>query len=110
VARQIVEQEVNSAAGDPGDALHVKIETQLGESLERQTSLDAAADSGDFVGEVPGDDVDAVVRQRLPEIGAERSQVEQIAALRSGWREGFRRLERYEKGNSGGVSAGQWSL
>ena len=45
-----------------------------------------------------------MVRQRLPEIGAERSQVEQIAALRSGWRESFRRLERYEKGREGRAS------
>ena len=47
-----------------------------------------------------------MVRQRLPEIGAERSQVEQIAALRAGWRKSFRRLERDEKGWIGRAGLG----
>jgi hypothetical protein len=61
---------------------------------------------GDFVGEIPGDEVDAVVGQILPEFGAERSQVEQIAAFRAGWRQRFRWLERDEKRREGHASLG----
>ena len=103
---QIVEQEVNGAAWDPGDAFHVERETHLGESLERQALLDAAAHGGDSVREVPGDEVDAVVGQILPEFGAERAQVEQIAAFRAGWRESFRRLDRDEKRREGYAGLG----
>ena len=61
---QIVEEEVDGAPGDSGDSLHIEVETQRGVSLKRSALLAAAADIAQYFGQVPGDEVDTIVRQR----------------------------------------------
>jgi len=80
-----------------GDAIHIEVKAKSRVSFKKCAPLDATADIAEDLGQIPRLKVNAVICQRASEIGADRPQVEKIAAFRAGCRQSFRRLERYKQ-------------